>query len=327
MKITLFDPYLRKFTDGFERHWLNQGHEVKMARYYDPELVRWGDVIYFFTCDNNLKMATNPPVDNPDFAGYDMHDMDLAGKRIVVQPIDIECWYGHHLECKWDLVDDVIFIADHILNMVDPWTLPGRREDMRVHTVQLGVDLDKWTFKERGPGFNVAIISEKWTSKGTDLLLQLMLKLKNMDSRWKFYWLGQRSDYPWEYAYFDDFVEHHQLPVEFINILNDGRTVDDFLDDKNYLLHASHKEAWSAATAEAMAKGIKPVVHRFYGADDIWPGMTWDTLDEAITMLDADNGTNRGQPYNSVSYRQYLIDHEYTLPQSMVKIDRIIKGE
>jgi sugar phosphate isomerase/epimerase len=80
MKIALFDPYLLKFTSGMVKWWVDHGHEVKYERYYNPELVHWADVIFFHTCDNNLKCATNPG-DNPDFAGYDMHEMDLNRVR------------------------------------------------------------------------------------------------------------------------------------------------------------------------------------------------------------------------------------------------------
>lgn len=320
MKIVLFDPYLRKFTAGMEAWWLRQGYEVKMSRYYDPSLVEWADVIWFDTCDNNLRCATNPDPTDPDFAGYDMHEMNLEGKRVIVRVIDIEAWQGHHLASRWDLVDDVIFIAPHIRDMVVPDTLPDRREDLRVHTIPCAVDPDNWTFKKRGHGFDIAVVSEKWTSKGTDLILQIALKLQQIDDRYKIYWLGQRSDYPWEYAYFDEFVEHHKLNIEFTNILNDGSTVDEFLEGKNYLLHASHKEGFSYATAEAMAKGIKPVVHRFFGADDLWPGMTWDRIEQAVEAI-------TGGEYDSFAYRQYLSDHEYTLPQMMACFDNVIKGE
>jgi len=102
--------------------------------------------------------------------------------------------------------------------------------------------------------------------------------------------------------------------------LLEDETVDKFLEGKNYLLHASHKEAFSYATGEAMAKGIKPVLHRFYGADGLWPGITWDTIDQAIEMITEDR-------YDSASYRQYLIDHGYTLDQMMTAIDKIINKE
>lgn len=319
-KLVLFDPYLLKFTDGMVKWWSENGYEVKYSRYYDSLLVQWADVVWFDTCDNNIHMATNPPKDNPDFAGYDMHDMDLTGKKIIVRPIDIEVWQGHQANAIWDVVDDIIFIAPHIRNLVEVEALPGYHSGLKTHTIPLGIDLDKWTFRERQPGFNIAVVSERWISKGTDLILQVAMKLKQVDERYKIHWLGVRSGDTWDLAYFDDFIEHNGLNIEITNILNDGRTVDEFLEDKNYLLHGSHKEAWSAATAEAMAKGIKPVIHRFYGADVLWPDMTWKTVDEAVQMITEDR-------YDSNIYRQYLIDHEYTMPDIMRRIDKVIKGE
>lgn len=323
MKIALFDPYGGKFTSDMQEWWSNNGYQVEYQRYYNPQIAEKADILWFETTDNNIASATNPGQailgDNANYKPWDLHDMDLTGKKVIVRAIDIEVWQGHFAAAYWDVVTDLIFIAPHIRNLVDVDALPNTHEKLKIHTIPCGVNLDRWTFKERQPGFNIAIVSEKWTSKGTDLLLQIILKLKQIDSRYKVKWLGQRSDYPWEYAYFDDFVEHHKLPIEFINILNDGTTVDEFLEDANYLLHASHKEGFSYATAEAMAKGIKPVVHRFFGADALWPGMTWDTIDEAIDMI-------RGETYNSQNYRDYLIYHNYTLPQMMESFEKVINS-
>ncbi len=325
MKILLHDPYGLKFCDGMKKWWEQQGHEVQYQRYYNPQLANeWADVIWFDTCDNNIASATNPSqaimADDANYMPWDLHDMDLSNKKVIVRAIDIEVWQNHQGAAKWGPVDDLIFIAPHIRNLIDPDALDGTHENLKIHTVPCAVDLDKFTFAERGPGKDIAIISEKWSSKGTHEILQVLLKLKRIDDSYKIHWLGQRSDSPWEYAYFDEFIEHHNLNIEFTNILQDGATVDEFLEGKNFLLHGSAKEGFSYATAEAMAKGIKPILHRFYGADDIWPGMTWDTIDEAVEMILEDK-------YDSASYRQYLIDHGYDLPSMMRQFDAIINDK
>lgn len=320
-KVAIFDPYLRKFSAGIENWWLSQGHVVRMDRYYNPELVLWADIIWFETCDNNLASATNPSQaildDTNNFQPWDMHNMDMTDKRVIVRPIDIEVWQGHQNASIWDIVDDVIFIAPHIQDIANIDELPGRTEKLRTHVVRCGVDLGKWSFAEREPGFEIAVVAERWASKGTSEILQIAMKLKDINPNYKITWLGRRSDYQWEHAYRDEFVEQHRLNIEFINEVDN---VDVFLEDKNYLLSCSHKEAFGYNIAEAMAKGIKPIVHRFYGADALWPGMTWDTIDQAIAMITSDD-------YDSVAYRQYLITHEYTLPQMMASIDKIVFNE
>lgn len=326
-RIAIFDPYLRKFTADMESWWIKEGHEVSMDRYWNPERAMQADVIWFDTCDNNLTSATNPSQaildDDENFHPWDLHEMDLRGKKIIVRPIDIEVWQGHQSASIWDLVDDVIFIAPHIREVANVWeTMPGLRPETKIHTIPCGVDLDRYKFAERGPGFDIAVVSEKWSSKGTHEILQVALKLKRIDPRYKIHWLGQRSDSTWEYAYFDEFVEHHKLNIEFTNILLDDQTVDEFLEDKNYLLHGSIKEGFSYATAEAMAKGIKPVIHRFFGADDLWPGITWDFIDDAVQKITDNNLAN----YDSQYYRQYLVDRGYTLPQMMAAFNKVINN-
>lgn len=328
MNIVIYDPYVGKFTTDMQSWWEAHGHEVKRSTYYDPQLVDWADVLYFYTCDNNIASATNPGqaimADDANYQPWALSGHVMTGKKVIVNPIDIEVWQGHYAAAHWQDVDDIIFIAPHIRNLVDPDALVGVHENLKIHTIPYCVDINRWTFKERGPGFDIAIISEKWNSKGTHLLLQVILKLQQIDPRYKFHWLGQRSDTPWEYAYFDDFVEHHKLNIEFTNILNDGRTVDEFLEGKNYLLHGSIKEGFSAATAEAAAKGIRPVIHRFYGCDWLWgdSGWVWDSIDEAVKMITEDHAN-----YDSKSYRDYLIQHGYTLDSMMTAIDKLIKGE
>lgn len=321
MNIILFDPYLGKFTEDMKDWWEKQGNQVTLSRYYDPKLIPEADIIYFFTCDNNLRSATNPPND-PDFAGYDMHDMDLTGKKVIVQPIDIECWEGHQGASKWGLVDEVIFIADHIRNLCPPASLPELRPETRFHTVPFSVNPERWTFRERQPGFDIAVVSERWVSKGTDLILQIALKLKQIDERYKIHWLGQWSPHwPWEHAYFMDFIERNQLNIEVTNILLDNVTVDEWLEDKNYLLHGSKKEGFSAATAEAAAKGIRPILHNFYGCEALWgdSGWVWQGIDEAIDMI------TDGE-YDSSSYREYLTKKGYTTGQMMESLDRIMRS-
>lgn len=319
-KIAVFDPYLRKFTAGMEKYWLAAGHEVRMDRYYNPEWALWADVIWFDTVDNNLKSATNPGEaimdDAANFQPWDLHKMDLTGKKIIARAIDIEVWQGHQHGSIWDVVTDCISIAPHVYDMM-ALALP---ENVKQHMIPCAVDLDNYRFRARTPGPHVAVISEKWTSKGTDLILQIALRLQQRGFQYKFHWLGRWSDHEWEQAYFNDFIERKGLDFEFTEWIEGENAVDEFLEDKNYLLHASHKEGFSYATAEAMAKGVKPVTHRFFGGEELWPNLPlWDSIDQAVNMLSNEH-------YDSYAYRQYLVDHGYTLPQMMEQFDKVINN-
>lgn len=323
MKIVVFDPYAGKFTDNMIEWWNSHGYEAQRQTYYNPELVDWADVVYFFTCDNNLLSATNPTQALKDEwafenrpGSWDLHEMDLTKKKIIVHPVDIEVWQGHFAyDNMWDVVDEVIFPAPHIqqIMMADSRPQAGK---FKQHVIPFGVNLDKWTFRERERGFNIGVVAERWVSKGVDYVLQISLKLKEIDGRYTIYWLGKNNDYHWEAEYLKDFISHNNAPIqlqeEFVEDLNQ------WWEDKNYVLHGSHKETYTYAVAEAMARGVKPVLHRYYGADDTWPGMTWTSIDEAVKLITED-------AYDSSSYRQYLTDHHLDLESMMGAIDKVIK--
>lgn len=320
MKIALFDPYIPKFTEGMIEHWRAKGHEVRTDRYYDPEAVAWADVVWFDTCDNNLKSATNPSealIDDWQLEGktvpWALQEQDLTGKKIIVRPIDIEVWLGHQDGSDWSVVTDCIFIAPHIRDLMMA-SEAAQKSDMTLHTIPCAVDINKYSFREHKPGFNIGIVSEVWESKGVDYVLQIALKLKRIDERYNISWTGKFQDHSWDIAYTHDFIHRNKLNINFYDWVD---SIDEFLEDKDYLLHASKKEAFSYATAEAMAKGIKPVLHHFYGADRLWPNLTWDSIDEAVDLIIEPE-------YDSNAYRGYLHEHGYTLPQMMDKIDAVI---
>jgi glycosyltransferase involved in cell wall biosynthesis len=324
MKIGLFDPYKGKFTSDMERWWIAHGHEVLTdpQGYYNPEIVDWADVVWFDTVSNNLISATNPAqalIDNwrkeQRKGEWDLHLMDMSKKKVIVRAIDIDVWSGHHASVKWDVVNECIFIAPHIREMMMADSRP-QDSNMGVHTIPCGVDLNRWTFKERSKGFNIAVVSEIWVSKGVDYVLQIALKLKQIDSRYQIYWLGKWHDYHWEESYAKDFIEYNELPITFVDYVDD---VNEWLEDKHYLLLGSKKEAFSYATAEAMAKGIKPVLHAFYGSRELWPGITWSSIQEAVDRITEDI-------YDSGSYRRYLQERGFTLEYMMERIMEVING-
>lgn len=319
-KLAMFDPYNGKFTDDAVAWWLNHGYEVKREPYYNPELVDWADVVWFHTADNNILSATNPDQALKDEWKYtnrpgawDMHEMDLSKKKIIVEPIDIEVWGGSHAhENMWDVVTDCVFIAPHIRDMVMSDSRP-QASNMRIHTIPMGVDLNKWTFREHTAGKKIAIVSEKWIIKGMQNILQIAYELPR---DYEFHWAGIWSnDYPYFRDYCEDFIERNKLNFTFYDWVEN---LDEWLDDKDYLLHAGMKEAFCFAVAEAMAKGIKPILHHFYGAEALWDGMTWQSPSEAVKRI-----TEHGN-YFSHGYRQYLIDEGYTINQRMEAIDAII---
>lgn len=318
MKIALFDPYGGKFTIDMQEWWKSHGHEVIFDRYYDPEKVDWADVVWFDTCDNNLLSATNPSqalrdewlVDRRKETPWDLHEYDLTDKKVIVRPIDIEVWQGHHAyENMWDVVDDVIFLAPHIQDIFNADSRTQNR-NFKQHVIPCGVDLNRWTLKKSSKQTNkVGIVAERWVSKGIDYAIQLAMMHPNLE----FHWLGKNNDYHWEHEYLKDMVKRKCpnliLEEEFVDDLNS------WWEDKDFVLSCSHKETFGYNIAEAMAKGVMPVIHHFFGAENIWPDyLLWDSLEEV-------NFSNIWKP---AEVQNQLVKLGFTLPQMMEKIDAIL---
>lgn len=308
MRIALFDPYLPKFTDDMLEQWQRYGHEVRSDRYYDPALVDWADVIWFETCDNNLQVATKGLPDHPD---WPLSQRNMHGKKVVVRVIDIEAWYGHHLNVDWNYVDDVVFLTPHIKRLVEK-DIDFIQTQTRVHVIPCGVNLARFPLSTKPQeGNKIAWVCEKWPTKGIDYALQIMAMLPR---KYELHALGSWNDrYAWEKAYQEDFIEKNKIKLfDYEWVPN----VAEFLADKDFLLSCSKKEAFGYSIAEGMAVGLKPIIHRFYGADDLWDH-TWSTVDWAVDMILS--GTDERQ-----MYREQLIDKGYTIKVMMLRINDVI---
>jgi hypothetical protein len=95
--------------------------------------------------------------------------------------------------------------------------------------------------------------------------------------------------------------------------------VEKFLEDKNYIISTSIHESFDYNIAEAMARGIKPIIHNFDGAKTLWPNeLIYNTIDEAVEKITE-------QAYDSGSYRRFIEDN-YTLEQQIYEIEEIVEN-
>ncbi len=294
MKIFACCNWQLKFLGPVLDWWRAAGHEVKYKLGYDPALHEWADVCFVDVCDRNAMVASQNR---------------YPGARLAIRAIDIECWARQPSGVTWDNVDALVFGARHIQELVTGYLdLPGH---VRVSQVPFGIDLARWRYQEREPGPDVACIAHRWAAKGLPLALQVMATLGPDPSTgsgqgYRLHLLGTPSTEGWLHAYLDHMVASLGLEVTVTERVED---VDAWLEDKEYHLLASQKEAFSYATAEAAAKGIKPLVHNFYRAGDVWPeDWIWNTVDQAVDMVW--NG------YDSASYRCYIEEH-YSLEHMM----------
>jgi hypothetical protein len=94
------------------------------------------------------------------------------------------------------------------------------------------------------------------------------------------------------------------------------------LDDKDYILSCSKKEGFGYSIAEGMSKGLIPVIHRFYGADDIWDLNVWSTVDQAVKII----LDNQGTTFTRGHARDYIEEKGYTTNKMMERFNEVINS-
>lgn len=306
MKTYISDPNCYKFTKEMIDHFASLGEE-KHSIYYDPEMVKWADVVWFETCDNSIHQATQEAMN-----GETAESTGLKDKKVICRIIDIDAWCGLHNHVDWSYVDDVIFLAPHIKELVEK-DINFSQYNIKTHIIPCGVDLNKFTNVQKTYGKNIAWVAERWYGKGVDLFLQFATMLYKTNPEYKIFSVGVWADScvgGWYKAYIDQFIKDNPMNVEFIDRVEN---MNDFLSGMDYAISFSKKEAFSYAIAEGMAKGLKPLVHNFYGAKHIYPvKYIWNTLDEAIQMIK--------EPIEPEEYRRF-IETNYSMEKMLRRID------
>ncbi|WP_242844506.1 glycosyltransferase [Clostridium botulinum] len=99
------------------------------------------------------------------------------------------------------------------------------------------------------------------------------------------------------------------------------KDINKWLEDKNYLICTSVLESQGLGIMEAMSKVIRPLIHNFVGAKEVYPEKyVWSSLDDIVNMLS-------DKEYSSLEYRNF-IENNYSLSDTNSKIiSEIIEGE
>jgi hypothetical protein len=179
-----------------------------------------------------------------------------------------------------------------------------------------GVDLDKFKFSIHKPGYNLVVLAHINYRKNPETWIQIIGKLKDLDNKYKLHVGGDFQD-PLYKEYFEHIKKEMEMEDNFIlhGWINE---VEKFLEDKNYIISTSIHESFGYNIAEAMARGIKPIIHNFDGAKTLWPNeLIYNTINEAVERITE-------QTYDSESYRRFIEDN-YSLEEQIYEIEEILK--
>lgn len=295
---------LENFLSPIEQHFSDK-FDLRLCYSTDNnefvQAVLWADVVFMEWANELAVNLTN-------------HAEILNGKHVICRLHSYEALAQFPDQMKWERIDQLIFEVDHIHQIVIERIPDLHKRVKKVHILPIGVDLEAFTFKERKPGYNLAFLGGVNYKKGPMLLFHAFRELLKHDERYNLSIAGMVQDprYP---LYFNQLAGELGIGDK---IRFEGRveSVQQWFEDKNYIVCSSVLEGQYLAVMEAMASGIKPLVHNFVGARGVYPSdLIWNTLEEFVALA-------KEEKYDSASYRSY-IDKNYNLKVYLEGLEKL----
>lgn len=265
--------------------------------------IDYGQIIFCEWCNEIAIIATN-------YEG-------IKGKKVIVRLHSYEIFTDFPKQINWDVVDKLIFVAPHIREILNE-LIPDIKDKVKTEIIYNGVDIDSIRWKERQPGYNIAWVGFINYKKNPPMALQIMNELVNTCNKYKLHIAGSYQDLRYK-IYLEYMIKEMGLQdnVVFYGWVND---MEGFWKDKNYLLHTSIHEGHSYAINESLVRGIKPVIHNFRGAKELYPKYAiFNTIEGAVNII-----TNKN--YYPRAYMNWVIDKGWTLDKQVKQIEEVIDG-
>jgi glycosyltransferase involved in cell wall biosynthesis len=262
------------------------------------ELMQWSDISWFEWCCDLAVIGSR---------------QEKVCKNII-RLHRYEAYSNWPSQVRWENIDCLVtvgntFVKDALLAQV-----PDIETRTQLCTIQNGVNLDKFRFVERPHGKNLACIGYMNTRKNPMLLLQCMQKLHYIDKEYKLFVAGNFQD-----AMLEQYIRFMVDTLGLAGVVFfDGwqKDVNSWLADKQYITSFSIGESQGMGILEAMACGLKPVIHNFPGADQIFPNEYIFNISEEFCrqVLSTD--------YEPQKYRRF-VEQRYHIKNQMQKINEI----
>jgi len=263
------------------------------------ELMKWSDISWFEWCT----------------------DLAVIGSRQqkvcenIVRLHRYEAYSPWPRQVNWHNIDTLItvgnnFVKDALFNCV-----PGIENQTSIVTIPNGVDLDKCAFTERQRGKNIAFLSNIRAVKNPALVLQCMQKLHYIDPEYRLFFAGRFQDFSLE-----QYIKHMVDTLDLRDVVFfDGWQEDvcSWLKDKHYVVSTSFIESQGMGLLEAMACGLKPVIHNFPGANEIFSSdFLFNIAEEFCEHIFSTS-------YEPQKYRRF-VEERYPLEKQLTKVNDLL---
>ena len=285
-------------------------HKFQMAGEITEKLrkaVQWGDIIWFEWANELAKFGTDPEICPA-----------IMDRKVIVRLHSYEALTNMPAHVNWKAVDKLIYVAHHIREIINAY-LPDSKINETVENLVIpnGVDLKKHKLIKRNDQrlVNIAYVGYINNKKNPPMALQIMHKLP---PKFLLHIAGTFQDRRYEV-----YMKHMIIEMGLGERVHFHGWIDNmpkWYQDKTILLSTSVHEGHSYCIIEAMAKGIIPVVHNFYGAKEQYPPeILFNSVTQAVDRIEVAGKADTGR-----WLREYVIQKGWAFSNQMKQIKGVI---
>ncbi|MCH9030891.1 MAG: glycosyltransferase [candidate division Zixibacteria bacterium] len=301
IKIAFFatqDSFVRDiqshFAENNEVRLIQGGNANQMQ-----EALQWCDLAWFEWCDSLLIMATR-------------HIPKLC--PIICRLHSYEAFTNFPEQVDWSKVDKIIFVNESVKTLTQN-RLPG---ELKKVVIPNSIDIEKFHIpNEKKYGKRIASIGYINYKKNPQLLLYVFKKIHDWDSEFELHIAGEGQDARID-LYMRDMAGKMKLPVRYHGWIED---MPKFMENMDFVISTSLFESFHLSIAEGMASGIIPLVHDWFGSENIYPDeFRFRDPDECLGLVQKFMKANRTELGRQC---RYIIEEKFTLPKQL----RIVEKE
>jgi hypothetical protein len=291
---TFLNPIISALGRGFPVQVFEGTNTQQMA-----ELMRWSDLSWFEWATNLAQLGSTLP----------------KVCRTIVRLHRYEAYSDFMKQIRWENVDLLMTVGNSfVIEALQHW-VPDIRSRVRIASIPNGVDMEKIKFIPRRPGKKLAFVASARLVKNPAMMLQCIARLVQLDPDYKLHIAGDNTE-----LLAEQYLKYQIKELGLSNsVFFDGwqKDIPAWLADKHYLLVTSFIESQGMGCLEAMASGLRPMIHNFPGAKEIYgPQYLFNTPDEFTRQILS------GQ-YDSAEYRDF-VERRYCLPTQLMKINEVL---
>ncbi|KLO21682.1 glycosyltransferase [Marinitoga sp. 1155] len=272
----------------------NNSEELKNA-------VEWADVIWLEWANEVANFVTN--------------NIDLKEKKVVCRLHGYEVFTNIPGQINWNAIDHLFFVAKHKREIF--FKRFGEKINIKKTSIlRNGIDLSKFQYlNKKTPGKKLAIIGNINYRKGFEILLWAFYELIKKDDEYKLFIRGDFQDIRYKIA-IETMIEELNLK-KYIKFVPRVENLSMWLKDIDYIISSSIEESFHYTIGEAMAMGIKPVIHAWKESREIWPEKNiFRNTEEFLDII-------LNQEYNSENYRLFVED-KYPIEKQLFEIEKLL---